>query len=253
MRSRSLVAFLVTLSLFGMGTAMATSSLAGDSKDHKAAPQKPAKPPAAKPPAKAPEKPVKPAEKPAEKPPERHESKPFAIGSEVDAALAMTDVSGKAINMKDLRGKIVVVQFWSTSSNAYDKRIAALATEYAAKGVTFVAIDADKADCDDTKKLQEAITKAGITFPVVADKNAAFADRFGAQTSSHAFVIDAKGMLRYSGAIDDDPKGEKGDKATHHLKGALDALIAGKDVPTATTTANGNPIARGAAGKPPAH
>jgi peroxiredoxin len=252
MRSRSVVAFLLTLSFLGAGSAVASAKTAGDpAKDHKSTPQKPAaKPPPAKPPAKAPEKPAaKPAEKPAEKP----AAKPFAIGSEVDSTLTMTDAGGKAISMKDLRGKIVVVQFWSMTSNAYDKRIAALATEYAAKGVTFIAIDADKPDCEDAKKLQEHATKNGITFSVVPDAKAALADRFGAQTSSHAFVIDAKGMLRYSGAIDDDPKGEKGDKAAHHLKGALDALIAGKDVATPTTTANGNPIARAAAGKPPAH
>jgi peroxiredoxin len=197
-------------------------------------PPKPADKPGAKAPAKKP--PEKPPEKPADKP---AAAKTFAIGGEVDPLVSVTDLSGKTESLKDLHGKIVVVQFWSMSSNAYDKRLAALAGQYTSKNVAFLAIDADKPDAEDAKKLGDYVAKSGITFPVAIDKDGKLADRFGATTSSHAFVIDAKGVLRYSGAIDDDPKGEKGDKAMHYLQGALDALIAGKDVPTPTTTPNG--------------
>ena len=64
---------------------------------------------------------------------------------------------------------------------------------------------------------------------------------------AHTFVIDSKGMLRYSGAVNDDPDGKKGDKATPQLKNALDALLANKDVPAATTTPGGAPIKKDAA------
>ena len=190
------------------------------------------------PPGPPPPKP-KPPEKKTE-PPKKEEKKPepkkvFAIGQEVDPTLSMTDVAGKAINFKDLRGKIVVVHFWSMASPGYDKRLAAMAADYEKKGVTFIAIDPDATDAADTKKLQEYMTKNGITFPVVLDKGGALAERFAASNTAHAFVIDSKGVLRYSGAIDDDPKGEKADKATPHLKNALDAVIAGKDVANSKT------------------
>jgi peroxiredoxin len=241
------------MTLIGTGLARAGDAnlaLAVDKPAQKP-PPKPADKPAAKPPPKkAPDKPAeKPADKPADKP---AAGKPFAIGSEVDPMVSVTDLNGKTQSIKDLKGKIIVVQFWSMSSNAYDKRLAALASQYTSKNVVFLAIDADKADADDAKKLTEYVGKSGITFPVAIDKDAKLADRFGAQTSSHAFVIDAKGVLRYAGAIDDDPKGEKGDKATHYLQSALDALIAGKDVTPPTTTPNGNPIGRGAPAKDPA-
>ena len=60
------------------------------------------------------------------------------------------------------------------------------------------------------------------------------------------FVIDAKGMLAYRGAFDDDPKGEKADKATPFLANALDALLAGKAPAVNTTPSNGKPIQRDA-------
>lgn len=233
------ITHLAIATLLSIGVIGTTSAVAGpaftyvDGKDK----QKPPPKPAPKPPDK-PKEPKKEDKKPEAK-------KPFAIGQEVDPTLSMTDVGGKAINFKDLRGKIVVVHFWSMANPGYDKRLAAMATEYASKNVTFVAIDPDSADAADTKKLQDYMTKSGITFPVVLDKNAALAERFAASNTAHAFVIDAKGMLRYSGAIDDDPKGEKADKATPHLKNAIDALVAGKDVTNSKTEpVGGSPIKR---------
>lgn len=245
------ITHLAIATLLSIGVIGTTSAVAGpanlDSKDKKSTPQKPPPKPAPKPPDK-PKDPKKEDKKPEPK-------KPFAIGQEVDPALSMNDVGGKAINLKDLRGKIVVVHFWSMANPGYDKRLATMAADYAAKNVTFVAIDPDAADASDTKKLQEYMTKSGITFPVVLDKNAALAERFGASSTAHAFVIDAKGILRYSGAIDDDPKGEKADKATMHLKTAIEALVAGKEVANSKTEpVGGSPIKKEAPkeAKPPA-
>ena len=67
-------------------------------------------------------------------------------------------------------------------------------------------------------------------------------DKFGAQTMAHSFVIDGKGIVRYSGAVNDDPDGKKGDKAAPQLKNALDAVLAGKDAPASTTTPGGPAI-----------
>ena len=228
-----LVALLSSLTLGLMAPPARASSPNFDGQGKKSAPAKPAQKPA-----------QKPAEKPAQKPAEKPMPKAAAIGSEVDAGITMTDTAGKAHVLKDLRGKIVVVHFWSSGFNAYDARLAALAKEYEAKGITFLGVDSDPADAADPKKLGEAITKAGLAFPVSIDKDGMLAEKFGAQTTSQSFVIDAKGMLRYSGAIDDDPKSEKADKATPHVKRALEALLAGKDVPAATTPPAGNPIKR---------
>jgi peroxiredoxin len=192
--------------------------------------------------------------KPAPKKEEKKEYKtPFKVGSETDPAVSLTDISGKSQTLKDLRGKTVVLQFWSLdpASAAYDKALAALYADYSKKGVVFIAIDPNKADFDSggdaNKRIQDYAAKNGLAFPIVADKSFTLVDKFGAQTTAHSFVIDAKGMVRYSGAVNDDPDGKKADKATPQLKNALDAVLAGKDAPAATTTPGGAPIKKDAA------
>jgi peroxiredoxin len=193
-----------------------------------------------KPPEKKPE-PAKPAEKPAE-------AKKLAVGGEVDATLSLMDTQGKAQTLKDYRGKVTVIEFWSmdASSAAWDKKMAALAADFGKKGVAFLLVDPVKADVDSGdqpfKRLSEHAQKSGLTAPIAIDKATSWAEHLGATTTGEVFVIDAKGVLKYRGAIDDDAKGEKGDKATPHLANALTAVLAGKDPSPSTTVAAGAPI-----------
>jgi peroxiredoxin len=173
---------------------------------------------------------------------------PFKVGMETDPAVALTDIGGRSQSLKDLRGKVVVLHFWSldAGSAAYDKALAALAADYSKKGVMFFAIDPNKADveagADQYKRIQEYAAKNGLSFPIIFDKSYTLVDKFGAQTMAQSIVIDTKGFVRYSGAVNDDPDGKKGEKATPQLKNALDALVAGKDVAAGTTTPGGPPI-----------
>ncbi len=228
-----------TLSLLAL-SALATNTVhAGQTK------QKPAPAPAHKTPAPAP------APKPVEKKPVEatQPRKALAVGAETDASISLPDTSGKQHSLKDYRGKIVVIDFWSSASPSYDKRLAQVFEEYGKKNVVFLAIASDKSDSDGSspdqaKRIQDYLQKNNIAFPVLIDKGNVVADKFGAETTAHAFVIDAKGIVRYMGAIDDDPKGEHADKSAAYLRQALDAVIAGKDVPTPTTKPNGAPIQR---------
>ena len=188
-----------------------------------------------------------PASKPKEEKKKEYKT-PFKVGSETDPAVSLTDIGGKSQTLKDLRGKTVVLHFWSldAGSAAYDKALAALAADYSKKGVLFFAIDPSKADvgsgADQYKKIQDYAAKSGLSFPIVVDKSYTLVDKFGAQTMAHSFVIDGKGIVRYSGAVNDDPDGKKGDKAAPQLKNALDAVLAGKDAPASTTTPGGPAI-----------
>ncbi len=180
--------------------------------------------------------------------------KPLAIGSELDGALALEDAAGKSHTMKDYRGKITVLAFWSSGSagSAQEKRLAKIAKDFEAKNVTVIAVDAVAGEADNAKTVQEAATKSGVTYPVLLDKAGSLTAHLGAKSLDEVFVLDAKGILRYSGAIDDDPKGEKADKAVDYLTPALKAIADGKDAPTPTTTPNGGALHAAEAKKAPA-
>lgn len=208
--------------------------------------------PKPKPPPKPGEKPVPPAGKdkphPADKPKPAEAPKTIGLGNEVDANLALTDIDGKPHKLADLRGKTVVVQFWSAHNGAaYDKRLAELIAADEKKGVVFVAVDADKADVEGAKDanqaLHELLKQHGLDgkVPLVFDKDGALAKQFSASNAGpHAFVLDAKGVVRYAGAIDDDPPGTRKEGVKHYLSDAIDAVVAGKPVPVATTTPGEN-------------
>jgi peroxiredoxin len=153
---------------------------------------------------------------------------------------------GKAVALKDLlaKNKAVAVIFVATKcpvSNAYNTRMAALGKEYAAKGILLVGINSNKTE--PTAEVKEHAEKHGFTFPVLKDAGNKVADAYGASHTPEVFVLDPKGDLIYHGRIDeneDDPKSVK----SPDLRNALDAVLAGKPVPTAQTKAFGCSIKR---------
>ena len=58
---------------------------------------------------------------------------------------------------------------------------------------------------------------------------------FRARTTPHCYVIDQKGVLRYEGALDNDPRGRKGEDATMYVRDAIDAALAGKKYAKSST------------------
>jgi thiol-disulfide isomerase/thioredoxin len=225
-------------------TAMAAAPAAASAPAAKSTLDNKQKPPD-KPKPKAPDKPKPPSAKKPEKEKEKPKETPAAkkavvVGSEVDGTITMTDLDSKAHKLSDLRGKVVVINFWSAhsaDSNAYDKRLAEIATTQGAKGVVFIGIDSDKSDFDPTVKdpkqtLHDALKKSGLDdkMVLVLDKDGALMSEFAAKQAPYALVIDGKGVLRYSGPIDDDPKGDKKD-AKHFLTDAINAATTAKPEP----------------------
>jgi peroxiredoxin len=153
---------------------------------------------------------------------------------------------GKMVALKDLlaKNKAVAVIFVATKcpvSNAYNGRMAALGTEYAAKGIAVVGINSNKAEL--APEVAAHAKEHGFAFPVVKDEGNRVADAYGAQKTPEVFVISPKGDLLYHGRIDeaqDDPKGVK----SPDLRNALEAILAGRPVPAAETKAFGCTIKR---------
>jgi thiol-disulfide isomerase/thioredoxin len=186
--------------------------------------------------------------------------KVFEVGKPVDATITLTDVDGKEHKLGDYQGRIVVVDFWSIQcpvSRAYEERLNALHAKYGKEGIVFLAIDSNHTEIDkdaDMKnedayaRIREYRDEAKVKMPILVDRGNVVADRFNAQTTPHAFVIDKEGMLRYAGAIDSDQSGRK-DDATPYLANALDALMAGKEIEMASTKPVGCSIKRAEKGE----
>lgn len=125
-------------------------------------------------------------------------------------------------------------------SKAFENRIVALANEYQAKGVKFLAVNPN----DDVRypgetldKMKERAADKGFSFPYLKDGDSAIARAYGARVTPHVFVVDSDGVVRYRGYVDDSAK--PGEREHTGLEDALDAVLAGESIEVDSTKAFG--------------
>ena len=153
---------------------------------------------------------------------------------------------GRSVSLKELlaKNKAVAVIFVATKcpvSNAYNGRMAALAKEYAAKGIAVLGVNSNVTE--PPGDVAEHAKKNGLDFPILKDSGNKVADAWGATRTPEVFLLDPKGVVLYHGRIDenqDDPKGVQ----SPDFRNALDSVLAGKPVPKAETKAFGCTIKR---------
>lgn len=124
---------------------------------------------------------------------------------------------------------------------AYEPRIVALASEYGARGVGFVAVNANDATRypdDGMQAMKVRAAERRFPFPYLRDDSQAFVRALGARFTPEAFVFDRARALRYHGRIDDNHR-DPARVTSRDLVLALDALLAGGEPPVAETVAFG--------------
>lgn len=172
---------------------------------------------------------------------------PIAIGAVVPADVSLTDIYGKPHTLGDFRGKVVFIHFWSIVC-PYEKlaepKCIDIQKAYADKGVVEIAINANQGELKGDggapyANLRDHVEKAGVNFLVTVDPGNKITDLLGGKSTPHCFVIDRDGVLRYSGALDDDPRGMKGASAVSYVRDAVDAVLVGRPVATPTTKSYG--------------
>jgi peroxiredoxin len=153
----------------------------------------------------------------------------------------LKDEAGKEHSLEQYKGKVVVLEWTNPECPFVQRHYQADTMEKTQKGfdskkVVWLTVDSS---AHHTAETAAAAKKAeGIANPVLLDTSGEVGKSYGAKTTPHMYVIDEKGVLRYAGAIDDDARG-KNEKPTNYVKTAVDALLSGKPVPTATSTPYG--------------
>ena len=138
---------------------------------------------------------------------------------------------------------VTVVVFISTVcpvSNSYNLRMKELYRDYAPKGVKFEFLNANRNESQEAA--QDHARRVGFPFTVSKDANNVMADRLGAEYTPESFVIDREGVVRYRGRIDDAQNPAR--VRQNSLRLAIDAVLAGRDVPAPETKAFGCTIKR---------
>ena len=181
------------------------------------------------------------------------EAKPEKKAAINEAApdFTLTDVAGVEHTLSDYteQGKIVVLEWFNPDcpvvKSRYDKfegetaPTLALEKEYA-DSVVWLRINSngEKKDGQSKARNEKAMTDFGIETPVALDVSGEVGKAYGAKVTPEIFLIDAQGVIRYHGAIDDaQGKRQLGEK--FYLRDALRAVSAGETVAEQENKAKG--------------
>lgn len=156
----------------------------------------------------------------------------------------LPDVDGKPHSLESLKGKNGTVVIWLSAQcpvvRAYKDRINQIAAEYQAKGINFIGINSNATE--DLNWVKSNIAEFGYKFPVLIDKGNVLADKWGASVTPEVFFLDAKNVLLYHGAIDNDRSGRN--ITDQYLKTAFDEALGGKPITRTKANAFGCTIKR---------
>jgi len=164
-------------------------------------------------------------------------SEVLPIGSTMPMAdVKLKDISGTEVCIKEVKKENGVLVMFSCNTCPYVKKNQQRTIEvanYAQKNNVGIIIlnsnEGQRADEDSYEAMKAYAKEQGYKWNYVVDKNNELADAFGANRTPECFLFNKELKLVYHGAIDDNPT-DAGNVKRHHLKEAINELVAGKEV-----------------------
>jgi peroxiredoxin len=177
------------------------------------------------------------------------QEKPDAEQPKVKKAFAFTldDQNGKKVSLSSFRGKIVVLEWMNpdcpqslrhykagTFANTFSKYKAGKKPK-----VVWLAINSNVyGTIEATKKFADEYK---VPYPILDDHLGRVGRIYGIKITPHIIIKGADGAIVYSGAVDDDPKGDK-EQPLNYVAQAIDELLEGKAVSVPETEPYGTHI-----------
>jgi peroxiredoxin len=161
-------------------------------------------------------------------------------------AFSAADVGGKPVSLADFKGKTVVLE-WVNPGCPYVRKhydsanMQATQKNATAQGVVWLSVNSTHASHYDYRKPAEMAAwmkaQSAAASATLMDSDGKVGRAYGARTTPHLYIVDAKGTLVYAGGIDDKPSANPADTRTakNHVNAALADVLAGRPVAQAST------------------
>lgn len=108
---------------------------------------------------------------------------------------------GRSINLKDLKGKVVLVDFWTYSCINCIRTLPYLVDwneKYADKGLVIVGVHSPEFEFEkDIDNVKAAVQKYGIKYPVIQDNDKGTWDAYQNRYWPRKYLVDNEGYIRY--------------------------------------------------------
>ncbi len=163
---------------------------------------------------------------------------------------ALPDTSGKTVKLSDFRGRYVVLE-WVNPQCPYVRKhydsanMPGLQKEFGAKNVAWLAINSTRNGHSEYKTPQEMAEwmkkTGGAPTATLLDSDSKVGKLYAARTTPQMWIVDPKGQVVYTGAIDDKRSSDPADIKTskNFVRAALGEVLAGKPVSTASSSPYG--------------
>jgi len=116
-------------------------------------------------------------------------------GPQLAPDFALVDLQGQAVRLSGLRGKVVLVNVWTTWCPPCREEMPSMERLYQrlkGEGFALLAINQDEGNRDGVATFIEAIA---VTFPVLLDPDRQVGSRYGVWGYPETFVIDREGRI----------------------------------------------------------
>jgi len=115
---------------------------------------------------------------------------------EAPPPIDMPDQNGKKVDLEELRGKVVLVDFWASWCAPCKQEMPVLESlhkKYAEQGLVIVGVNIDNS----SKKMNSFLKGSPVGFRIVHDPKISIAQRYEPSTMPSSYFIGRDGKLRY--------------------------------------------------------
>ena len=114
--------------------------------------------------------------------------------------ITLTALDGRTVSLSDLRGKIVLVNFWATwcePCKIETPDLVAAANEFKSRNLEIIGINLTDQDRD-LDEIRRFVQRYAIPYPILLDPDQKAQDAFGIFPIPTSYFIDSEGRIRYT-------------------------------------------------------